>query len=83
MKKTIALLLCLVMVLSFPASATAAGSISAQSDGSVKEKTEVVSKRDAYSKTYLLPDGTYSTWHMQNLSTIRIATVHTLKSTTK
>ena len=59
MKKIIALLLCLVIVLSFPASTTATGVISAEPNGSKKEKTEVLSMRDTYSKTYLLPDGSY------------------------
>lgn len=59
MKKFIALLLCLVIVLSFPASATASELFSLQADGSSVEKTEILSKRDAYSKTYLLPDGSY------------------------
>lgn len=59
MKKTVALLLCLVIVFSFPASALATEIISAQPAGSENEKTEVVSKRDTYSKTYLLPDGSY------------------------
>lgn len=59
MKKTVALLLCLIMVFSFPASALAAEITSSQPVGSVNEKTEVVSMRDTYSKTYLLPDGSY------------------------
>ena len=59
MKKTVALLLCLVIVFSFPASTLATEITSAQSAGSVNEKTEVVSMRDTYSKTYLLPDGSY------------------------
>ena len=59
MKKIVALLLCLVIVFSFPASALATEITSTQSEGSVNEKTEVVSMRDAYSKTYLLPDGSY------------------------
>lgn len=59
MKKTVALLLCLILVLAFPASALATENTSAQSAGDVNEKTEVVSMRDTYSKTYLLPDGSY------------------------
>ena len=59
MKKTVALLLCLIMVFSFPASALAAEITSSQPVGSVNEKTEVMSMRDTYSKTYLLPDGSY------------------------
>lgn len=59
MKKTVALLLCLVIVFSFPASALATEIVSAQSASGVNEKTEVVSMRDTYSKTYLLPDGSY------------------------
>ena len=59
MKKIVALLLCLVIVFSFPASALATEIASAQSASGVNEKTEVVSMRDTYSKTYLLPDGSY------------------------
>ena len=56
MKKAIALLLFLTLVLSITTPATEA--LSFESSGPI-EKTEVLSKRDAYSKTYILPDGSY------------------------
>lgn len=59
MKKTIALLLCLALMLPFTPPA-AAETISAEASvNDLTEKTEILSKRDAYSKTYRLSDGTY------------------------
>ena len=58
MKKTIALLLCLSLILSFSAPATAMEAVKVETNN-VTEKTELISKRDVYSKTYILPDGSY------------------------
>ena len=58
MKKTIACLLCLVLLLSCVMPAMAAELSSLETSNSI-EKTEVLSKRDAYSKTYILPDGSF------------------------
>ena len=59
MKKFIALLLCLALILpfAFPAKAETI-SLDASTD-TLTAKTEILSKRDTYSKTYLLSDGTY------------------------
>ncbi len=58
MKKLLALLLCLSLALSFSTSAIATD-ISSEEPDVIPQKTEILSKRDVYSKTYLLPNGTY------------------------
>lgn len=58
MKKTIALFLCVALALSFSTPVTA-GEAASLSVSTATEKVEVISKRDVYSKTYLLPDGSY------------------------
>ena len=58
MKKTIALFLCVALALSFSTPVTA-GEAASLSVSTAAEKVEVISKRDVYSKTYLLPDGSY------------------------
>ena len=58
MKKVLSILLCLSLVFSFSASAMATDLSSAELEAT-PQRTEILSKRDAYSKTYLLPNGTY------------------------
>ena len=58
MKKLIALLLCVALSLSFSVPVTATGT-QLGAAGEMQERTEIISKREVYSKTYLLPDGTY------------------------
>ena len=59
MKKFIALLLCFALILPFASPAKAETvSLDASTD-TLTAKTEILSKRDTYSKTYLLSDGTY------------------------
>lgn len=53
------MLLCLALILSFASPVTAETLSLDASTSILTEKTEVLSKRDIYSKTYLLPDGTY------------------------
>ena len=78
MKKFFALLLCFALILPFapPAKAETATAETAalESVNTVTEKTEIVSMRDAYSKTYQLPDGTYQ-------YVARTAPIHYLDST--
>ena len=58
MKKLVALFLCFALIFSFAPPAIAEP-ISLESNNTSTEKTEILSKRSVYSKTYLLPDGSY------------------------
>ena len=51
-------MLCLALILSFSAPATATEAVSVETNN-LTEKIEILSKRDMYSKTYVLPDGSY------------------------
>jgi len=72
MRKIVALLLCFALILPFapPAKAETAP---VESTNTAAEKTEILSLRDTYSKTYQLPDGTYQ-------YVVRTAPVHYLDS---
>ena len=58
MKKTIAIMLSLVLILSVSAPSSAAENAS-QTSNPTAEKVEIISQRDAYGKTYMLSDGSY------------------------
>lgn len=58
MKRTIVFLLCFALILSFSAPATATEAVSVETN-TLTEKIEILAKRDVYSKTYMLPDGSF------------------------
>ncbi len=58
MKKVVTIMLCMLLILSISAPSSAAETTSRTSDPTA-EKVEIITKRDAYGKTYQLSDGSY------------------------